>query len=521
MNHKMNRKLLCVGGLLFALLCGTLASSSGRSKPNVLIIAIDDLKPAIGSFGDEHAITPAIDRLAERGLVFNNAYCQQAVCGASRASFFTGLRPDTVQVWDFKSKMRDRLSNLVTLPQHFKNNGYHTASVGKVFDFRCCDGEKTNDVASWSQAHSVVRTPHLYLNHYGSSDAPALITRNQQQFIDRGETPRQPGQSKPTTERLDENVDDSFFGDGLRADWAVDFLKNSDELKDPFFLVVGFKKPHLPFIAPKRYWDLYDAEKLPLAEYQARPEGAPDFHHQDSWELRSGYGNVPKGILPESEQRRLVHGYYACVSYIDMQIGRILEVLEEQGLAENTIIALWGDHGWHLGDHGMWCKHTNYEQSARVPLMLVDPRRELLSKGLVRRPVESIDLAPTLAELCGIPNLGSFEGESLTPFFASADYKHKRFAVSQFARSNKPGGDNLMGYAFRDERYRYIAWVEMAFKEGERSGPLIASELYDLQEDPFETRNLVGSSEYGAVVKRIARRATKFARSELGVEWTP
>ncbi|MBK1877803.1 sulfatase [Pelagicoccus mobilis] len=494
-----------------------LACAAPSDSPNVLIIAVDDLKPLIGAYQDSHAITPAIDKLASRGTVFRNAYCQQAVCGASRASFFTGQRPDSVQVWDFKSRMRDHQPDLITLPQHFKNHGYHTASVGKVFDPRCSDGKK-NDARSWSQPHTSVETPHLLINHFGARDALSKIKSFRLKAPPEKKDNSDLNSFKLITERLENDVPDDFYGDGLRANWAVSFLEEQKQNEKPFFLVVGFKKPHLPFIAPKKYWDLHDPDKLPLAAVTDMPVGSPDFHYQDSWELRGGYGGIPEGKLPEEMQRELVHGYYACVSYIDAQIARILETLEEQGLAENTIVALWGDHGWHLGDHGMWCKHTNYEQATRVPFIVVPPESFGPATPQTTTPVDSIDLAPTLTELCNIPALASFAGKSLTPLLADSEAIHKPFAVSQFHRHTE--GNTVMGYAFRNKRYRLITWIEMDFKAGERSGPLVATELYDLQKDPDETKNLASLAEFTDLSERLTRRAARYAKQELGVSWS-
>lgn len=469
---------------------------SAGTKPNILMIAVDDLKPSINAYGDSYAITPAMDRLASMGTTFMNAHCQQAVCGASRASVLTGLRPDTVHVWDFKSKMRDDLPDLVTLPQYFKQSGYYTASIGKLFDYRCCDGMSTNDVPSWSQPHTMVNTPHLFKNHY-TIDPPEGV--------------------KPTTECLDKDVPDNHYGDGIRTDKALEMMEDFKAKKQPFFLAVGYKKPHLPFNAPKKYWDLYDRNTVPLAEYQEQPVGAPKFHFQDSWELRNGYAPIPEGRLPEDMQRRMVHGYYACVSYIDAQVHRLLEGLEKNGLADNTIIVFWGDHGWHLGDHGMWCKHTNYEQATRVPMIIVDPRMNKQSRK-VTTAVEFVDMTPTLIELAGLPAMKAAEGDSLTGLMKNPNAPFKDFAVSQFARSYQ-GPNDSMGYAFRNERYRLILWIQMAFKDGERTGPLVATELYDYKKDPLETKDLSELPEYASLHAQLLNSVKTFSKEYLTISW--
>lgn len=505
--------------LLAVLFLGHEVGAKPLARPNILILAVDDLKPTLGCYEDAHAITPHIDRLAAGGLTFTRAYAQQAVCGPSRASFFTGLRPDTLRVWDLKTKMRTQRPELVTLPQYFKEQGYHTASAGKVFDPRSCDGTRTNDAISWSQPHFRGGYEGLVALNFLDPEVLPRMEAYREEALARGESERPLQGYKPVTERLE--MPDNAYPDGVLAEWAVEFLESRKGQADPFFAVVGFVRPHLPFVAPRRYWDLYDAERLPLATFQTMPEGAPDFHFQDSWELRGGYGGIPKGPLPEALQRELVHGYYACVSYIDALVGQVLAGLEASGLAENTLVVLWGDHGWHLGDHGMWCKHTNYEQATRVPLILVDPRQP--ARGLkVDVPAESIDLAPTLTRLAGLPDFGAFEGVSLDAFFHQQESAHKPFAVSQYPRSSGEGGDGLMGYAFRSERYRIVEWLELDYAAGERDGRRVALEIYDLWDDPLETRNLAAEElgDYQAdLVRELEAQAAQFARGELGVTW--
>ena len=494
---------------------------AAQERPNVLMIVVDDLKPNMGSFGDTQAITPAMDRLSARGTVFLNSHCQQAVCGASRASALTWLRPDTVQVWDFQSRMRDALPDLRTLPQYFKEAGYHTASIGKILDPRCCDGRETNDTASWSRPHSTMNAPHLADSYFGDTEIKRRLEEGEARAKEAGITSRKDviafTEYFPTTECLEENVPDNFYEDGMRTDRAVDLLGEFGAAGKPFFLAVGYKKPHLPFVAPKKYWDMYDPDSLELAAYQQMPEGAPEYHFQDSWELRSGYAPIPDGRLPDEMQRHMIHGYYACVSYIDSQIDKLMQSLEENGLLENTIVVLWGDHGWHLGDHGMWCKHTNYEQATRSPLLIVDPRMDYQTRETMK-PVEFLDMAPTLAELAGLPVLESFEGVSLVPLLECPDSTIKRFAVSQFPRS-KGAPNNLMGYAFRDEQHRLILWLEMDYKGGQRQGKLVDTELYDYALDPLETRNLAVDPEQAGLLGEMMQAAAAFADEHMSISW--
>ncbi len=507
--------------MTLASLCMGMANQAQVEQPNILMIVIDDLKPLTGAYGDPHAITPAMDSLAQQGTLFINSQCQQAVCGASRASALTGLRPDTTHVWDFSTKMRDDLPDLVTLPQYFKQSGYYTASIGKIFDFRCCDGSTTNDAASWSQPHSTSNQKHLAFNYFGDPKTKKILEEGEARARAQGITSSNKIKEfinyYPTTECLEEDVPDNFYDDGRHTEMAIDMLDKFKGKEEPFFLAVGFKKPHLPFVAPRKYWDMYDRNSLPLAEIQEMPKDAPAFHFQDSWELRSGYFPIPKGRLPDDMQREMIHGYHACVTYIDEQIRQVMEALEANGQADNTIVVLWGDHGWHLGDHGMWCKHTNYEQAARAPLIIMDPRTR--AKGVqVTQATEFLDIAPTLVELAGLPDFEPFQGMSLAGLMEDPSADFKPFAVSQFSRSHG-GNNNLMGYAFRNERYRLILWIEMAYKKGERNGDVVATELYDYETDPLETINLANSPEHDKLIQRLTKQAAGFAAEHMEISW--
>ncbi|WP_258104181.1 sulfatase-like hydrolase/transferase [Marinoscillum sp. MHG1-6] len=462
-----------------------------NAQRNVLFIAVDDLKPLIGSYGDEIAITPNIDRLASMGVTFTNAHCQQAVCGPSRASLLTGLRPDLTEVWDLKTMIRDKNPNILTLPQHFRQQGYETVGMGKIYDPRSVD--KDLDEASWSTPYIMppVNDPTYgepYFSHYQSSENKnqfdELRTRGEAGGLSGGELNKFMREGyKPSVEMLD--IADEGYFDGMVAKTAVMQLQRLSKVDKPFLLCVGFKKPHLPFAAPKKYWDLYDREKLPLAEFQNHAANTIELPYHNSGELNS-YTDIPdaygaNGLVKESKQRELIHGYYACVSYIDAQIGRVLDALEANGLKGKTSIVLWGDHGWHLGDHRLWNKHTNFEQATRVPLIFADPRYE---KGVQNEsPVEFVDIFPTLCELSGIPIPGNLQGKSLAPVISGQEKAVKEFAVSQYPRAGH------MGYALRNDRYRYVAW----YKDGDISDEqnILFKELYDYKKDPQEKVNVV------------------------------
>ncbi|MEM1166190.1 MAG: sulfatase-like hydrolase/transferase [Planctomycetota bacterium] len=493
-----------------ALALAGVSVAQGNQQHNILFIAVDDLRPALGCYGDPHAITPNIDALAERGTIFTNAHCQQAVCAPSRISLLTGLRPDTTQVWDLKTRFRERMPDAVTLPQHLRAAGYTTAGVGKIFDPRSTDAEF--DGVSWT----------LPMQHYVDSLAGQTFNYLDPEYVDLAREKRAEAEAMglrdwsaqrahvgmiPTTDEAD--VPDDAYEDGQTAAVAIGFIEELAPKDEPFFIAVGFRKPHLPFNAPSRYWDMYDraqfASKPPT---DSLPEGAPDLHFQDSWELRSGYTEFsePGTPVPDEDRMRLTHGYYACVSYIDQLIGDVVEALEASGEADDTVIVLWGDHGFTLGEHGMYCKHTNYELATRVPLLFVAPDAE--DSGIKRGnehagPVELIDVFPTLSDLASFEAPETLHGVSLTAAMRDPASDVKPIAISQYDR--RPAGEYLMGYAARDRRYRYIEWRVAGARLGPGTGDVVARELYDYQLDPQETISFANDPAYGGVIKRMSR----------------
>ncbi|CAA6678858.1 MULTISPECIES: sulfatase [unclassified Lentimonas] len=466
------------------------------TQPNVLFIAIDDLKPTIGAYGNE-VPTPSIDRISDAGTTFLNAHCQQAVCGPSRASLMTGKYPDYTQIWDLQTLIRDIHPDIVTIPQYFKAQGYQSVGVGKIYDPRSVD--KGSDTASWSQPYA--HTWHLDYNaqtgkptgHYHNAKTKALAAEAEAQGKTGWNAINKYLFKKDAWPVVEcEDLPDNAYDDGAIADYAVNELAKLAKKDTPFFLAVGFKKPHLPFVAPKKYWDLFDRDSIELAPFQEHAEGSPDYAWHDSNELRSYNGVPTKGDLDEPTQRKLIHGYYASVAYIDAQVGKVLDQLDALGLDENTIIVFWGDHGWHLGDHGIWCKHTNYEQATRVPLIITMPGA---SQQITTMPAELVDLFPTLCDLAGLPKPENLDGISLAPTITDQDQKVRSIALSQFPRGSK------MGYALRSERFRFVAWYETGKNSGAQKGDTItATELYDYQVDPLETRNLVNDPQYAKVV---------------------
>ena len=446
------------------LLFGPAGLAADRRR-NVLFIAVDDLRPNLRCYGDRIAQTPNIDRLADRGMLFERAYCQQAVCGPSRASLLTARRPDAIGVYDLKTHFRKAVPSAVTLPELFKNNGYHSESIGKIFH----GDPLTLDPQSWS-------VPEQF----------PLLPKREQYVLAENKDDKDPWKKTSALERAD--VPDNAYRDGEIAGAALDALSR---LKNrPFFLGVGFNKPHLPFAAPSRYWDLYRPEDLPLAPNPYLAEDAPKHALQAYSELRSYVDYPVHGPIPERKVRAALHGYYACVSYIDALIGKLLDALDGLGLADNTVVALWGDHGWHLGEQDYWGKTTNFEVCVRAPLLLSVPGQGGRS---TRALTEFVDIYPTLADVCSLPRPSGLEGISVMPLFADPGRAWKKAAFSQYRRD---GG--VMGYSMRTARYRFTEWLNA---RGDREGV----ELYDHERDPNETRNVAGQPANRELVAELAR----------------
>jgi arylsulfatase A-like enzyme len=484
-------------------------------QPNILFLSMDDLKPELGCYGSKVVKTPNIDRLAKGGMLFEHHYVQQAVCGPSRASMFSGLRPDTTRVWDLRHTCREECPQAFTMQEYFKNNGYQTTGSGKIMH-----GFKNDDPPSWS-------IPYVWPGDlpYADGKVPALYQQYQAEAIHEAAGKLEKSglkkykekqqfmaglNAKPSTECLDQP--DDAYCDGAMTVWAMDMLDQFAKDGKPFFLTLGYRKPHLPFVAPKKYWDLYDREEIEMAVFQKMPKGAPGYAYHPGYEL-GGYSDIEiKELGQDAEkQRELIHGYYACVSYVDAQIGKVMDKLKETGLDKNTIIVLWGDHGWHLGDHNIWCKHSTYEQATRSPLIISMGRGagDMERGARSYSPVESIDIFPTLCELAGLPVPDQLEGTSMVPVFKDPAAKVKEFAMSQYPDHGKNG---LMGYALRNERYRLVVWVD---EEVSRSGSydpskIDAVELYDYVKDPLETVNLAKNPEYKSVVKDLEDKVEGF-----------
>jgi iduronate 2-sulfatase len=450
-------------------------AADAKPRLNVLFIAVDDLRPALGCYGQKHIHSPNLDRLAAGGMLFERAFCQQAVCAPSRISLLTGLRPDTTGIFDLAHPLRKTKPKVLSLPQHFRQNGYETVSLGKVYHHSRDDNGVGWSKPAWRPSQND-----------GALKGRGYLTKAAQAAIDSG---RRKGVGVgPALECAD--VADSAYPDGQVADRAVAELKRLKKGDKPFFLGVGFYKPHLPFNAPKKYWDLYDRGKIELSTQKSWPTGMPPYAGMNWGELR-GYTDIPdRGRLPKSKALELIHGYYACVSYTDALVGRVLAALDRQGLADDTVVILWGDHGWKLSEYGAWCKHTNFEIDTHVPLLLRVPGG---TKGQ-RTPalVESVDLFPTLAELCGLGVPKTCEGTSMVPLLAEPGRAWKAAAFSQYPRGRR------MGYSIRSGRWRYTEWVQR------RSGEVRDRELYDHAGGPVAARNLARDPKHADTVRTLS-----------------
>ncbi len=442
---------------------------------NVLFIAIDDLRAELGCFGSPVVKSPNIDALAARGTLFNRAYCQQAVCNPSRASLLIGLRLDTLGIWDLPTHFREKIPHVVTLPQLFKTNGYHAQCIGKIFhnwrqdDFR-------GDAVSWSVPEEL---------HYNSHANDKAVVA--------GELP--PDLSDVPKCVIRDVPDEAYF-DGRVAAMAVEALR---EIGDKaFFLAVGFWKPHSHFNAPKKYWDMYDPRNIQLPVNPLPPTGVPDIALHDSREILRSFRDRPEGKPTDSDAITLRHGYYANTTYMDAQVGKVLQALDDLGLRENTIVVLWSDHGFHLGEHGLWAKTSNFELDARVPLIIATPDHQVGQR--TNSIVELLDIYPTLVDLCGLKPPHKLAGRSLRPILEDPRATVKRVALTQHPRPAYPQtgqSPDAMGYSIRTDRYRYTEWRDFASKA------IIARELYDHQSDPGETENLAESDECNEVVQQL------------------
>lgn len=444
---------------LFLMFCST---AMAVEKPNVLFIICDDLNCDIGSYGHPQVKTPHIDKLAERGTLFSNAHCQFALCGPSRASFMTSLYPEQTRILNNNILVRKHTPDVVTMSQLFKNEGYHALRIGKIYHFNVPSAIGTNghdDPDSWSEV----------VNPKGrdKADEKKIFSLK-------------PGQYGATLSWLAAEGEDEEQTDGITATVASERLRKYAESKQPFFMAVGLYRPHTPYVAPKKYFDLYPLDEI---EIPAEPENYKESIPAEAFKsLR--YKKEQINLKPELA-KQAIQAYHASISFADAQIGRILKTLEETGLDKNTIVVFTSDHGYHMGEHGHWQKRTLFEKGTRVPLIIAAPEQKV--KGsIAKNPAEMVDIYPTLADLAGLKAPDYLQGVSLVPVLGNANAKPRESALSQLHKK---------GYSIKTERYRYTEWKG----EGDKR-----NELYDHTTDPQELQNLAWKPEHEATVKKLS-----------------
>ena len=484
----MNRRdflRLSAAGALAGLAPRSLMSAEGKPPPNVLFIFVDDLRPQLGCYGAKTVKSPNIDRLAREGMLFENAYCQQAVCAPSRASVLSGWRPDSTGIYDLEHPLRSMHPDVITLPQFFKQAGYETITIGKVYHHH------DDDKANWT------RMPTAQGVGYALEANKAIIAGRRKEGLAKGlkGTPLSRYARGPASECAD--VSDETYVDGANARLAIRQLGELKQAGKPFFMALGFLKPHLPFNSPKKYWDLYRREQFAVPP-RSTPKDMPALALNDFGELRA-YTDIPRqrGPLDDDKTRELIHGYHAAASFTDANIGKVLDELDRLKLADNTVVVLWGDHGWKLGDYGSWCKHTNFEIDTHVPLLFRGPGVSVGKR--CKALVEMVDVFPSLAELTGGKAPAHCEGTSLKPLLADAKAQWKNFAVSQYPRGP------VMGYSARCDKWRYTEWVG-------RDGQVVARELYDHSAGPIAAENLAERPEHAELVAGLSKRLKPYQR---------
>ena len=452
----MKAKHVLMGLILYSLLICPPGFAQSK-KPNILFIAVDDLRPELKCFGASQIKSPNIDKLAAESLVFNRAYCNVPTCGASRASLLSGARPSRQRFITYSTRKDIDLPEVVSLPMHFKNNGYRTISNGKIYH------HVDDDNKAW---HEIWRPKGNGLDYQ--------LEKNLQIVIE--------GKRGLACESA--NVDDKAYFDGKIANKGITDLNKLNNSKQPFFLALGFKKPHLPFNAPQKYWDMYKRENIALPKSYIQPESTPKKACHKYGELRN-YSGIPKnGHLNHELAKELIHGYYACVSYVDAQIGKVLNELKRLGLANNTIVVLWGDHGWNLGEHMLWCKHSTFETSLHSPLIVKVPGK---TKGISTKVItEYIDIYPSLCDLAGIEKPSHLEGESFVSVIETGK-REKNYAISKFKDAVTLIKDDLF----------YTEWTDS-------NGKAYARMLFDHSIDPLELNNLAEKELYKSIITKLA-----------------
>ena len=478
----MQKQLMFFSVLFLSILLAGIASSVGAAEqPNVLFIAVDDLRPELGCFGNTVIKTPNIDQLAAEGRCFQRHYVSSAVCVPSRSALLAGRHYGGN--WRAYRKLKTEPAEPVSFPHLFRKNGYRTVCIGKVSHLPggvIEPTQKIHEIAfSWDLAYAPIGK---WKDPWGAFFAYADGSIREYGY----------GRNKTDTPAYEiVDVPDAGYPDGLNAEAAIKQLRDLAARKQPFLLAVGFYKPHLPFNAPKKYWDLYDRDRIPLPPSPRPPQGVdPEISLHHSFEVTTHY-DWPggPGNISDVQARTLRHAYYACVSYADVQVGKVLREAKALGLERNTIVVLWTDHGWHLGDHGMFGKQTNFEVATRSPLIIKIPGMQ--QAGVATQSLaQTIDLYPTLADLCGFQAPMTLQGVSLKPLLLDPLATVRESAFSFYKN----------GKTLRTDRYRVVKWTDKKTEE------VLQIELYDHEKDPHETVNVARNPEYESTVKSLLQQ---------------
>jgi len=456
--------------LLFTLTFSFWAKAQ-ESKPNVIFISVDDLRPDLGCYDNPIMQTPNIDKFSADAVQFNKAYCQVPVCGASRSSLHSGLRPTRTRFTKAASEIDHDAPDVVTLGQHFKENGYYTLSYGKVIH-----GYKDAAERTWSEYHPAENMFEYQNEENKAYEALAKTTKRKYKHA--------------AAYEKSINTKDTDFLDGRTLNRVSKRLEDLKKEKKPFFLAVGFARPHLPFVAPKRFWDLYDEKDIKEANNYYLPKNAPQIAMSKWGELRAYRGIPKKGNIQDKQVRlNLKHGYYASVSFSDYLVGKLIDKLKKLNLYENSIIVLLGDHGYQLGEHTMWAKHTNFDIALNTPLIIKSPKGQHHKTNAL---AELVDVFPTLSDLAGIPILKENQGKSLTPILEDEKAQVHPYAISRWRTGN----------SVKDNRYRYTEFTN-------KDGKVTARMLYDHQTDPDENINIANNPEKAKIIAKMSAMIKK------------
>jgi iduronate 2-sulfatase len=510
--------------LLFFVACSssTPRKEEVKKKPNILFISVDDLGPNLGCYDNSLVVSPHMDAFAAKSMVFRETYCQAAVCAPSRASLMTGLRPDSSGVWHLGDKFREIMPDIVTMPQYFHKFGYYTVNMGKIFH------NYMPDSVSWDE-------PDLRPSRF---NLPEMRLRDGETFYHSLEIQERQKKKRDSLVQLRPNyyadgwnngpawewpdVHDTMLYDGAQTDYAIRTLTRISKMDKPFYFALGYFRPHLPFVVPKKYWDLYDKDSIPLASNSYLPEKSPLLSMNSMYELRGydGFHHIKHPSvfsMNEDTARILKAGYYASISYVDAQIGRVLEHLKDLGIDDNTIVVIWGDHGWKLGEHNGWCKQTNYNIDTHVPMIVYSPFHEGGKQTFAL--TELIDMFPTLCELSGVEIPNYNQGLSMVPLLENPDKTWKTAAFSQFHRRPRisPDGKRYMGYSMKTSQYHYVEWYHWDNKLKVK-GELAATELYDNLVDPDENVNIAGNEEMKEIISDLSQQLKMGWRSARPVQ---